>query len=637
MKICMKEIFTACGFSFIVFFAMAQQSTIDSLKQFLPKQHEDSNKVNTLIKIADQYISQFDYENALSFINLALPLSQKIFFKKGEGYCYLNKMFVEFYLYDNIEEATKDAGMALNIFRQIDFKPGTAEAYKYMGIMKHYMGNWAEATRNTYEAIKLFEASGNLREIAAGYAWLGFVYYCNEDYQQSFDASTKAIRLFDSLQHKGHAGECYIYLGNVYKVWKNYPKALWYDSIGLQMALVKNNPQAAANAYYSMGDIATAQAVSPVSRQAEEFYHKSLKNFKLANDPGGTGDCYARLSEINTKLHQLAQAQSYADSAMLFAKKVKFTDNLRFAYLAQSKVDSAKGNFKQAFEAYKNHIFFKDSAINAKETRKSTEVQMQYEFDKKQAIAKTEQEKKEARSERTKYILMISFVSAGIIAFLLFNRYRLKKRSETQQALLIERLRISRELHDEVGATLSGVSMYSHLTKTQLQSSDLAGVENSLNIMQYSSAQMVNKLNDIVWLMNPDQDSLQKLIQRLEEYARNMASVKNMQVKVDVPADLQERLLPVEKRRNIYLFCKEAINNAVKYSEGTTLELCIKECGGNLEFAVSDNGKGFDAVMVRRGNGLDNMQKRADEMGATLMLKSKKNEGVVLSLQIALA
>lgn len=267
--------------------------------------------------------------------------------------------------------------------------------------------------------------------------------------------------------------------------------------------------------------------------------------------------------------------------------------------------------------------------------RKSIELQMQYEFDKKVAIAKAEQGKKDAESERTRYILMISFVSAAIIAFLLFNRYRLKKSAETQQALLNERLRISRELHDEVGATLSGVAMYSHLTKTQLQSSNLAGVENSLNVMQESSVQMVNKLNDIVWLMNPGQDSLQKLIQRLDEYDRNMTSVKNIQVKIDMPSHLHEHLLPIEKCRNIYLFCKEAINNAVKYSEGTTLELRIKESGGNLEFEVSDNGKGFDVVIVRRGNGLGNMQKRADEIGGTLMLKSKKDEGSVLSLQIA--
>ena len=145
---------------------------------------------------------------------------------------------------------------------------------------------------------------------------------------------------------------------------------------------------------------------------------------------------------------------------------------------------------------------------------------------------------------------------------------------------------------------------------------------------------MVNKLNDIVWLINPDQDSLEKLILRLEEYARDMAMIKDMQVRITVPENIHETMLPMEHRRNIYLFCKEAINNAVKYSNGTLLELRINKTGGNLEFSVSDNGKGFDAVMVRRGNGLDNMQKRADEIGAKLTVESKQNEGAMVSMQV---
>jgi signal transduction histidine kinase len=215
-----------------------------------------------------------------------------------------------------------------------------------------------------------------------------------------------------------------------------------------------------------------------------------------------------------------------------------------------------------------------------------------------------------------------------------FYHYRRKKVLQNQQALMKERLRISRELHDEVGATLSGIAMYSHLTKEQIKAADTAGVNNSLTVMQESAAQMVNKLNDIVWLINPEQDSLQQLMDRLEEYARQMASVKGMQVKITVSEGLEELSLPVEHRRNIYLFCKEAINNAVKYSNGTLLELRITAAHGILDFTVSDNGKGFDAVMVRRGNGLDNMQKRADEVGAKLVLESKKEGGSLLSMQI---
>jgi signal transduction histidine kinase len=176
--------------------------------------------------------------------------------------------------------------------------------------------------------------------------------------------------------------------------------------------------------------------------------------------------------------------------------------------------------------------------------------------------------------------------------------------------------------------------MYSHLTKEQMKGGQTEEIEKSLNVMQQSSAQMVDKLNDIVWLINPEQDSLQKLIERLEEYAMEMGAIKNMNVKVSVPEKIEDINLPVESRRNIYLFCKEAINNAVKYSNATLLELSVKETAGKLEFSVCDNGKGFDAVMVRRGNGLENMQKRADEIGARLTLQSKFDEGSVLSMQI---
>lgn len=200
-------------------------------------------------------------------------------------------------------------------------------------------------------------------------------------------------------------------------------------------------------------------------------------------------------------------------------------------------------------------------------------------------------------------------------------------RAESDKILLSRQLRISRELHDEVGATLSGIAMYSHLTKTQLQSQDLAGVENSLNIMQDSSAQMVNKLNDIVWLINPDKSSLPDIIQRLEEYARNMAATKNMEVKVNVSEDIKQMQLSMEQRRNIYLFCKEAINNAVKYSEGTLLQLKVVQEKDIIVFSVIDNGKGFDATTVRKGNGLNSLQQRAQEMNGIYQVITSAEKG----------
>jgi signal transduction histidine kinase len=285
------------------------------------------------------------------------------------------------------------------------------------------------------------------------------------------------------------------------------------------------------------------------------------------------------------------------------------------------------------------HILYRDSIISEESVRKTEGYKIQYEFDKKEdeiKLLSTENELKTALA--TKHKQQKDFAYIGIATILLaggygFYRYRRRKRLQSQQAVLNERLRISSELHDEVGATLSGIAMYSHLTKEQMKNGQTNEIEKSLNVMQQSSTQMVDKLSDIVWLINPEQDSLQKLVTRLEEYSTDMAAIKNMHVKISVPEKIAEINLPVESRRNIYLFCKEAINNAVKYSHATLLELTVKEVDGKLEFSVSDNGKGFDAVMIRRGNGLENMQKRADEIGAKLVLQTKENEGASVSLQ----
>jgi signal transduction histidine kinase len=224
---------------------------------------------------------------------------------------------------------------------------------------------------------------------------------------------------------------------------------------------------------------------------------------------------------------------------------------------------------------------------------------------------------------------------------LIYSAFRIQKqrtikneqlKAQQKQAILNERLRISRELHDEVGATLSGISMYSHIAKEQNKSQDRQVVDNSLTIMQESAGEMVNKLNDIVWLLNPEQASLQKLMEKLEDYTRQMAQAKNIHVSTTLPSTISAIELPVEDRKNIYLILKEAINNSVKYSRATALDLHIRDFDHTLEFLLKDNGTGFNFESVRKGNGLENMRSRAADIGAALSIDST-DQGTVVRLQ----
>ena len=92
--------------------------------------------------------------------------------------------------------------------------------------------------------------------------------------------------------------------------------------------------------------------------------------------------------------------------------------------------------------------------------------------------------------------------------------------------------------------------------------------------------------------------------------------------------------LPSENCYQLYLFCKEAINNAVKYSQCGLLALTVKESNSMLEITISDDGKGFDAETIKRGNGLNNMYKRADELGADFNIQSKMGQGCLVSLKL---
>lgn len=228
----------------------------------------------------------------------------------------------------------------------------------------------------------------------------------------------------------------------------------------------------------------------------------------------------------------------------------------------------------------------------------------------------------------------------GLMSLLYAGQHYLKRRtvmieqqkSRQKQAILNERLRISRDLHDEVGATLSGISMYSHIAKEQIKGQSRDVLFSSLNIMQESSNEMVKKLNDIIWLLNPEQARLQQLFERLEEYIRQLAEFSNVSVSVDIIDHISAIELPLEARKNIYLIFKEAINNSFKYSQAGSISLSIKTEKPNLEFILEDDGAGFDIETVKRGNGLNNMQSRANEIGAVINLHSFPGNGTRLSL-----
>lgn len=215
-----------------------------------------------------------------------------------------------------------------------------------------------------------------------------------------------------------------------------------------------------------------------------------------------------------------------------------------------------------------------------------------------------------------------------VVATLLYSvyRYRLTKALELEKM----RTRIATDLHDDIGATLSSISMYSDAVKQQVKEK-LPHLEPVLDKMGENSRDMVTSMSDIVWAINPNNDDGSKLIQRMENYARDLCAMKNVLLQFKAGENINAMVLPLEYRKNIYLIFKEALNNALKYADAKNITISVAKENGRLTMTIQDDGKGFNCNEVIQGNGLNNIKERAKEINGGSVIESGNGTGTRVS------
>jgi two-component system, NarL family, sensor histidine kinase UhpB len=219
---------------------------------------------------------------------------------------------------------------------------------------------------------------------------------------------------------------------------------------------------------------------------------------------------------------------------------------------------------------------------------------------------------------------------AAFISFGMFAAYHIHHRRKTRLTLL--RTNISKDLHDEIGTTLSGIGLYSEMANAQLQQANESAARESLEIISLNSRAMISTMSDIVWTINPTHDTLGKILSKLELFAREITTPKNIALHFDYKVDLRNINVEMPVRKNIYLICKEAITNAVKYSDCKNLYFRFLKHDGRHMIIIEDDGKGFDTEMVNGGNGVGNIHHRARQIKANVKIQSAEGKGTRIEL-----
>ncbi len=218
------------------------------------------------------------------------------------------------------------------------------------------------------------------------------------------------------------------------------------------------------------------------------------------------------------------------------------------------------------------------------------------------------------------------------------RRYQLRlQRAEQQHALEQERARIAQDLHDDLGSTLTRLSLLSDLVKADKDKPDQ--VEVHAGKLSQAADQTVRALEEIVWAVRPGSDTLQSLADYIAHFANELFEGNTTRCRLDLPHDLPALALPPDLRHNIFLIVKEALTNALKHSGAGEVQVHAKISGQTLEILVRDDGKGFDpsSLAEARRNGLGNMRRRAEVIGAKLDLQSTSGSGTTMSLLVTLS
>lgn len=221
-----------------------------------------------------------------------------------------------------------------------------------------------------------------------------------------------------------------------------------------------------------------------------------------------------------------------------------------------------------------------------------------------------------------------------VIVFLVWLTYYIY-RQRVNKLLAIERVRtkVARDLHDDIGSTLSTINILSSMAKTKLLT-DPVKSSSYISKITDNSQQMMEAMDDIVWSIKPDNDSMLRILARMREYASGILEPKEVEITFIVGEHIEELKLDMETRRDVFLIFKEAVNNTAKYSYCTKVEINLQIRNKRLQMTIQDNGQGFDVNSADGGNGLGNMQKRAEQLKGKIEIKSQKESGTRVTLNI---
>ncbi|MEP6948985.1 MAG: ATP-binding protein [Ginsengibacter sp.] len=470
---------------------------------------------------------------------------------------------------------------------------------------------------------------------------IGLIYMEMSQNREAINWLLSALHSTNNPQYLQKAVPVYSNLAANYNTLHQNDSATYYIGISLQLATAVQNFNYLANAYFIWSGIYMDDKKFV---QAEQAMLKGLSFRKQIGDPFFIVSDLTQIGVFYAHTGQPEKGIQVCLSGIDSAKKYRLDEKLPILYDALAQNYQSAKNYKKYAETLQQIITLKDSVYKKNSAESLAEMQARYDLQKKQTLIILQQLDL-TNQQYLFYGLLLLLLFISVVSWILFKQYRRKQKIKMQQmqeeekrlsikavteAEEAERKRIAADLHDNLGAYAASIaSNIDHLNISETNNQNQITLEQ----LRDNSQSIVSQLGDTIWALKKDALSLTAISDRIKIVIQRIQN-NYPEVTIDVCENIEtDHLLSPAHAFHLFQIMQEAINNALRHSEGTIITVSLGATEHKQwEIVVEDNGKGINTqiAFTEGGNGLINMQSRAEHAGLKISWQQKIPRGTLV-------
>lgn len=507
---------------------------------------------------------------------------------------------------------------------------------RHIGNSYYFQGKYDKAASAFYKSLESLEKIKISKELAETYNSTAKLFRKTRDLEKSSQFYEKALGIYTSLKDSAGLATIYNEYGVVYEYKEEMKTAEKYYTQSLNINKALKNSEGICYALNNLSGLFTLQGQY---KKAEEYLGQTLTLRKILNDSLALGVTYADFGNTFLVAQNFKNAKLFFDSSISIAKKLNYAELLAASLKGRAEAYEAVGSWQAAVENYKAHKNISDSIYNIESAAKVEELNTKYETGKQQNKILEQQIQ---IKQRNLYLfgLVSLLLLLSIFAQKKYRDYKQKKEKELAEQLVLaqaekaeailaaedkERFRIASDLHDGVGQMMSSVKMNASAFEANTKEFSTKNKEQLDNVIELIDLACI-EVRNVSHQMMP----LQSFDNRLDLALKTMVGRINaelMTVNLYTEGFSNNEASPAKNM--LYRILQELINNAVKHSKASSLDINVVNDADGYTATVEDNGVGFDSsdVEFKSGVGLKNIQSRLDFLNGTIEINSQLGKG----------